>query len=69
MLFPLQQRGGKIPPHIQRGNLSTKMHLMVRSTPSLLSFPGGARGVDVIVVGNGHGDTSSNPGRDWLHFT
>ena len=29
---------------------------------------GGARGVIVIVVGNGHGDTSSNPGRDWLHF-
>ena len=29
----------------------------------------GARGVMVIVVGNGHGDTSSNPGRDWLHFT
>ena len=25
---------------------------------------GGARGVVVIVVGNGHGDTSSNPGRD-----
>ena len=24
-----------------------------------------ARGVVVIVVGNGHGDTSSNPGRDW----
>ena len=23
-----------------------------------------ARGVIVIVVGNGHGDTSSNPGRD-----
>ena len=23
----------------------------------------GARGVVVIVVGNGHGDTSSNPGR------
>ena len=23
-----------------------------------------ARGVVVIVVGNGHGDTSSNPGRD-----
>ena len=20
-------------------------------------------------VGNGHGNTSSNPGRDWLHFT
>ena len=32
-------------------------------------FYGGARGVMVIVVGNGLGDTSSNPGRDWLHFT
>ena len=30
---------------------------------------GGARGVMVIVVGNGHADTSSNPGRDWVHFT
>ena len=29
----------------------------------------GARGVMVIVVGNGHGNTSSNPGRHWLHFT
>ena len=28
-----------------------------------------ACGVMVIVVGNGHGDTSSNSGRDWLHFT
>ena len=26
----------------------------------------GARGVVVIVVGNGHGDTSSNPGRGLL---
>ena len=25
---------------------------------------GGARGVVIIVVGNEHGDTSSNPGRD-----
>ena len=33
------------------------------------SFVGGARGVMVIVVGNGHADTSSNPGQDWLHFT
>ena len=32
-------------------------------------FFGGACGIIVIVVGNGHGDTSSNPGRDWLHFT
>ena len=30
---------------------------------------GGARGVIVIVVGNEHGNTSSNPGRYWLHFT
>ena len=29
---------------------------------------GGARGVMVIVVGNGHGDTSSNPEWDWLNF-
>ena len=29
----------------------------------------GARGIMVIVVGNGHDDTSSNPGRNWLHFT
>ena len=31
--------------------------------------PGGARGVMVIVTGYGHGDTSSIPGQDWLHFT
>ena len=30
---------------------------------------GGARGVMVIVVGNGPGNTSSNPGRNLLHFT
>ena len=30
---------------------------------------GGACGVMVIVIENGHSDTSSNPGRDWLHFT
>ena len=28
-----------------------------------------ARGVVVIAKGNEHGDTSSNPGRYWLHFT
>ena len=28
-----------------------------------ISTYGGARDVMVIVVGNGHGDTSSNPGR------
>ena len=35
----------------------------------IISLNGGARGVMVIVVGNGHGDTSSNHGRDLLHFT
>ena len=30
---------------------------------------GGARDVMVIVAGYGHGDKSSNPGPDWLHFT
>ena len=29
----------------------------------------GARGVMVIIVGNGHGDTRSNPEWDWWHFT
>ena len=29
----------------------------------------GARGVMVIVIGIGHGNKSSNPGWDWLHFT
>ena len=33
------------------------------------SILGGAHGVMVIVAGIGHGDMSSNPGRDWLHFT
>ena len=31
--------------------------------PLILSIDGGARGVMVIVVGIGHGNTSSNPGR------
>ena len=28
-----------------------------------------ACGVMVIIIGNGHGDMSSNPRRGWLHFT
>ena len=28
-------------------------------------YESGARGLMVIVVGNGHGDMSSNPGWDW----
>ena len=30
---------------------------------------GGAHGVMVIVTGYGHGDPSSIPEQDWLHFT
>ena len=39
------------------------------SIATTLRFYGGARGVMVIVAGCGHGDTSSNPRRDWLHFS
>ncbi len=37
---------------------------MSEETVIKFKFKGGARGVMVIVVGNEHGDTSSNPGRD-----
>ena len=33
------------------------------------NWVGSDGGVMVIVVGNGHDDTSSNLGREWLHFT
>ena len=40
-------------------------HISFKRENSLLIYPnGGARGVMVIVVGNGHGDLSSNPGRE-----
>ena len=42
---------------ISRGSPSPSLSCLV-----LFSFSGGARGVMVIAVGNGHGDTSSNPG-------
>ena len=35
----------------------------------IMDFYWMCRGLMVIVVGNWHGDTSSNPGRDWLRFT
>ena len=38
-------------------------------TNYIAEISGAAGGVMVIVVGNGHGDTSSNPERNWLHFT
>ena len=36
---------------------------------NIITYLLSARGVMVIVVGNGHGSMSSNPGRGWLHFT
>ena len=41
----------------------------VEDKTCILPHTGGACGVMVIVAGYGYGDTSSNPGRDWLHFT
>ena len=32
-------------------------------------YIGGARSVMVIVLGKGHGDTSSNPGRDCISYS
>ena len=45
------------------------VHILTQESVNWYTYIGDARGVMVIVVGNGHGDTSSNPGRDWLHFT
>ena len=53
-------------------NLSRSITFIIWITPLgklLTPFFGEARRVMVIVVGNGHGYSSSNPGRDWLHFT
>ena len=54
-------------------NNEAKLNLFTSYLPMLNSIThvllGGARGVMVIVVGIAHGDTSSNPGRDWLYFT
>ena len=45
-----------------RFNPAVNVH--INSFSRIIHLRGGARGVIVIVVGNGHGDTSSNPGRD-----
>ena len=50
------------------GGLMTKRR-ETRVYAQSLSITGGVRGVMVIVAGYGQGDTSSIPGRDWLHFT
>ena len=43
---------------------ATKLSLWLQSNTQKLLL-GGARGVMVIVEGNEHDDTSSNPGQDW----
>ena len=49
--------------------MESRLHVCGCCYPREVIIPGGAHGVMVIVAGNGHGDTSSNPGREWLHFT
>ena len=46
-----------------------RMYVKLKNSIKQSTKKGGARGVMVIVVGNGHGGKSSNLGRDWLHFT
>ena len=38
--------------------------MFLRLLASITIWIGGARGVMVIIIGNEHGDTSSNPRRD-----
>ena len=54
--------------HTQPGRMSYQNNWVVFMgiTGGYHSKVGGARGVIVIVVGNEHGDTSSNPGRDCI---
>ena len=67
--------GATIPGQSGSGSNGNEGVLRIPQSPNitgtspsdcLVSYPGlscgGARGVMVIVVGNGHGDTSSNPG-------
>ena len=58
------------PPYPRQLHCSSiRMSLALNNPQSLICHYGCARRVIVIVGGNGHGDPSSNPGRDWLHFT
>ena len=60
----------KFKPWSLNNEATCNLHVLtfINAHHSVYSF-GGARGVVVIAVGNEHGDTSSNPGRNWLHFT
>ena len=52
--------------HLVQGGFFFEQYQLSRSKSIAwyLRYFGGARGVVVIVVGIGHGDTSSNPGRE-----
>ena len=54
---------------ILEGNRAKPLRQQYYSSTCPSCNGGGVIGVMVIVVGNGHGDTSSNPEQDWLHFT
>ena len=62
--FQLRSKKHSIPQSRNIAGLKAKMLSLL---PFIIVIPS-AWGVMVIDVGNGHGDTSSNPGRDWLHF-
>ena len=48
-------------------NIISKMKIIWKKKKKKKKKKEVARGVMVIVLGNGHGDTSSNSGLDWLH--
>ena len=56
----------RLAPSTNIGKVADKSEISLSCIDKVIT--GVARGVMVIVVGNGHGDTSSNPGRDWFHF-
>ena len=68
--------GGCLTPLQRRSRSIQRLHIIIFKRLygsdfrlSSSSSLGGACGVIVIVIGNEHGDTSSNPGRNSLHFT
>ena len=64
-----QQLYGHVPP-ISQVRRVRQNELCCRSKDELKSVVLiSACDVMDIVIGNGHGDTSSNPGLDWLLFT
>ena len=72
--YSIYQFAYKISKNKNENNISKLSLVMLtlqyinKNCPSIV-LQSGARGVVVIAEGNEHGDTSSNPGRYWLHFT